>query len=67
MKPMHVDVYSDAMDDYLGWCTTCEEFTRGQTEPDAEDYDCPKCEGNTVMGAAQALLLGEIDLVEGTC
>jgi hypothetical protein len=34
------------------------------TEPDAEGYDCPQCGNYTVMGAEQALLTGEIDVVE---
>jgi len=52
--------YTYATESYMGWCTECQEFTRGETEGDAENYDCPKCEQNTVMGAEQALLLGEI-------
>lgn len=52
--------YLHATDSYLGWCSTCGEFTREATEPDAEGYDCPKCEGLTVMGAEQALLTGLI-------
>jgi len=52
--------YLDACDTFQGWCTFCKEFTRDQTEPDAEDYDCPVCEQNTVVGAEQALLLGII-------
>ena len=52
--------YEDATGNYLGWCTVCEEFTREHTEPDAEGYDCPKCEGLTVVGAEDALLTGAI-------
>ena len=56
--------YLDAADQFMGWCTSCQEFTRECTEPDINagepGYDCPKCEQNTVMGAEQALLLGEI-------
>ena len=54
--------YREAANSYLGWCTTCKKFTRDMTEPDAEEYDCPVCEENTVMGAEQALLMGEIDV-----
>ena len=55
--------YKDADNFYTGWCTECKDFTRDGTEPDAENYDCPICEQNTVMGAAQALLCGEITIV----
>ncbi len=54
--------YLDATENYVGWCTVCKEFTRDQTEPDAEDYDCPGCEQNTVMGAEQAMVCMEIEV-----
>jgi len=54
--------YLEAVEDYMGWCPFCMDFTRPQTEPDAENYDCPECKQNCVMGAEQALLLGEIIL-----
>jgi Zn finger protein HypA/HybF involved in hydrogenase expression len=56
--------YQYATESYMGWCTTCKSFTRDSTEPDSEEYDCPVCEQNTVMGAEQALLCGAIDLVD---
>jgi hypothetical protein len=56
------DRYIEATEGYEGWCTTCEEFTRESTEPDAEEYDCPACGEDTVMGAEQALLVGAFDI-----
>jgi len=50
--------YEEAAETFMGWCTLCNEFTRSHTEPDAEDYDCPECGHNTVMGAENALLEG---------
>ena len=38
-------------------------FTTSECEPDAEDYTCDSCEGNTVVGAENALIMGLIDLV----
>jgi len=52
--------YLDARDGYYGWCPICGEFTRECTEPDAEDYDCPECGQNVVVGADQAILSGLI-------
>jgi len=52
--------YAEATESYTGWCTVCREFTRSNTEPDAEEYDCPKCGQKSVMGAEQALLSGNI-------
>ena len=52
--------FREACDLYMGWCTTCHDFTRDSTEPDAEGYDCPVCEQDTVMGAEWALITGEI-------
>jgi len=63
-KAVTENEYSMAARDYIGWCTSCGEFTRDCTEPDAEEYDCPKCEQNTVMGAEQALLVGHITFKE---
>ena len=55
-------MYERACDDSLGWCPACKEFTREQTEPDAEGYDCPSCEGTAVLGAEQAMLTNAIQL-----
>ena len=35
----------------LAYCTTCEEYIDERVEPDAEDYECPQCGNNTLMGA----------------
>jgi Zn finger protein HypA/HybF involved in hydrogenase expression len=56
--------YTDATESYIGWCTTCERFTRDSTEPDAHDYECPACGDLTVMGAEDALCQGFIELEE---
>lgn len=49
-----------------GFCTNpkCHEITSGNTEPDAEDYECESCGENTVMGFESALMCGEIDISE---
>lgn len=52
----------DALQDNLGWCTECQDFTTEQVEPDAARYRCSACRKMTVYGAEQALLLG---LLEG--
>ncbi len=54
--------YRLAVEMYTGWCTNCNEFTRGETEPDAEGYYCPVCERHTVMGAEEALLTEVIEI-----
>lgn len=55
------EVYRYSVEHYMGWCPDCGRFTRPHTEPDAEDYDCPDCGGENVMGAEQALLMGEFE------
>ena len=59
---MSEEEFLDACDSFRGWCTNCKDFTRDCTEGDAEGYDCPVCEEDTVMGAEQALLMGEISI-----
>jgi hypothetical protein len=39
------------------------EWTDGGVEPDAEEYECENCGEPQVMGAEQALLLGELDVI----
>ena len=52
--------FREACNDYLGWCTTYNNFTRPMTETDAEGYDCPECNNDTVVGAENALIMGLI-------
>lgn len=62
MKTLGQRAFQTACDNYRGFCTKCQKFTRSETEPDAERYPCPKCKGQTVIGAEQALLCGELDI-----
>lgn len=55
------DDYEDACANDMGWCPHCKEFTRAQTEPDAEGYDCDQCEKHDVVGAENALIMGMIE------
>ena len=54
--------WRQACDNYMGWCTKCEDFTRDSTEPDARAYCCPVCDGNTVMGAEDAMMTRAISI-----
>jgi len=60
MIQMDEEDFREAAEDFMGWCTLCNAFTRPHTEPDAEDYDCPCCGHDTVMGAENALFEGLI-------
>ena len=62
MSSISEERYHEACDSYEGYCTECKDFTRETTEPDAEGYDCPKCDGDTVMGAEQAMITGEVEI-----
>lgn len=53
--------YKNASENYVGWCTKCNAFTRDETEPDADNYDCPECGENTVVGADNALIMELFD------
>lgn len=55
MKPISMEEFSQAQAEGLGWCKECKAFTRECTEPDAEDYNCPRCDGvGTVVGVETA-------------
>lgn len=64
MKLVNREEYGASVQDYIGWCTACGDFTRECTEPDARGYDCPDCNRRTVLGAEQALLEGKIAFTE---
>ncbi len=58
-----VEDYNDAIDQNIGWCTVCDDFTMEAVEPDATNYFCEMCEENSVMGAENALLEGLFTLI----
>lgn len=60
---MSEEDYHENCNDYNGYCTECDDITRfGMTEPDAENYPCEQCGGNTCMGVEQALIVGKIEI-----
>lgn len=62
MPTISMSQYLAASNGYQGWCPDCQDFTRDETEPDADGYECPCCEGNHVMGAENALMAAEFDI-----
>jgi len=57
--------YHQHRNDYNGFCTECGAIAFGDTEPDAEYYECEKCGEQAVMGIEQAMLHGIIDIKFG--
>lgn len=47
-----------------GICLSCGEIQDG-CEPDARNYECECCGGKNVFGLEEAMIMGEINLVEG--
>lgn len=60
MTYIEVSDYHDAIENHIGWCTSCKGFTRSGIEPYEEGYDCPVCETDSVIGP---LLLPMLDNV----
>lgn len=56
--------YHEHVDAYDGVCLSCKEVRYGNTEGDAENYDCESCGKKAVMGIELALVAGHIDFVE---
>ena len=66
MKPFEIteEDYEEACESSSGICLACGEMRFGDTEPDAENYPCDSCGENKVQGIENALLSGNIELVE---
>jgi hypothetical protein len=47
---------------YDGYCTKCGSIQHGNTEPDAEGYECSKCGEMAVLGMDNALCMGFIEV-----
>ena len=58
------DQYNEACECDQGFCTECQEFTKDGVEPDAEHYECPVCEQDSVFGVEQALIMNLIFIKE---
>lgn len=56
------DRYAEALDANEGYCTTCRDFTRQATHPEALSETCPTCGQRTVYGAAAVVMDGYIEV-----
>ncbi len=56
MKTITEAEYMAALNDFQGWCTTCEAISGESCEPDAENYHCDVCDNNTVRGMEMAII-----------
>jgi len=56
------EAYQEHDDNYDGICLKCGEWTCGGCEPDARGYTCPLCGEHAVYGAAEALIMGRLDI-----
>jgi predicted RNA-binding Zn-ribbon protein involved in translation (DUF1610 family) len=45
------------LETYEGYCIDCGDWTRDGCEPDAREYECPDCGGQTVYGAEELLFM----------
>ncbi len=54
--------FFEHVENHQGWCKACQEFTRGSTEPDAENYPCPACGKSEVYGLESLLISGQVDI-----
>lgn len=62
---LSMEQYQQHVDSMDGFCVECDDFTRqGETELDAEEYECPQCEQNTCKGAEMAMVEGDLDIVD---
>lgn len=60
--------YRQADCESAGFCSSCKEITEfSGVEPDADEYECPDCGNQTLMGISNALILGFITIVNADC
>ena len=58
------ETFVELQDSYSGICLACGAFTDGGCEPDARKYKCDICGKREVYGAAELLIMGEIQFVD---
>lgn len=56
--------FLEHQDNHAGFCTTCDEVTAEDIEPDAEGIECPECGQETVKGIEQALIYEDIEITD---
>lgn len=59
-----LEEYWEYRNGYVGFCTTCLEWTADCVEPDAHEYECPACGEPTVYGAEEAHMQEIVEVVE---
>lgn len=60
MQKMSEEEFRQHCNDSDGFCTACEQWTGGDCEPDAREYECEGCGERKVYGAEEILLMGLI-------
>lgn len=60
---MTAEVFEELDGDSCGICRNCRAVQSG-CEPDARNYKCDSCGKDEVFGAAELLLMCEIDVVD---
>lgn len=63
-KKMTEAEYLELCESSSGVCTKCGEIRHGDTEPDAEDYPCEACGEDKVQGIENAMIDGNIEIVD---
>lgn len=56
-RTFELEEIEEMMENYEGACIVCGEV-RECCEPDAREYECDNCGGDTVYGAEELLMMG---------
>jgi len=56
LRNVTLEEIEEAIEDDMGWCVDCEQFTTGCVEPDARRYICEICGRDSVYGAEEMLI-----------
>jgi hypothetical protein len=61
---IHESTYHDLREAYSGICTLCKTVRDGDTEPDAEEYECYSCGEMAVEGIDNLLVSATLEIID---
>jgi len=61
-KRISMSRYEEATENSEGYCSACKKWTAECCEPDAREYECPRCKQPKVYGCEEAMMMGLVEV-----